>query len=322
VKIAIVDLGTNTCRLLLAEVEDGAVWPAARETRVVRLGQGVDRRGRLAPAAVDRTVACLSRYAGRIQTFGPERALLVATSALRDAADGAAFLDDASARFALPHRVIDGSLEGRLSYRGARAGLAEIARTEPARPASPATVGSLLVVDIGGGSTELAIGGGADVEPHFVRSLDVGAVRLTERLLSDDPPTAEQVDAAVALLREHLGASVPVRLRRAVARGVGVAGTFTTLVAHTLGLTAYRRERVHGYELGLPQIEEAIARFRVLSSCERAGLVGIQSGREDVILAGALIGREVCLAFGLPAIVVSESDIIEGAALWLAEQPA
>ena len=311
-RVAVVDLGTNTCRLLLAEVTAGAlVHTQARLTAVVRLGEGVDRTGRLNGAAVKRTRTRLSDYATLIDRFGPERRLLVATSALRDAADGPPFLAAVERDFHVPWRVIDGREEAALVFRGALS-------------AAPRLHGRLLVLDIGGGSTELAIvqaSRGAVPRPDLVHSLNVGAVRLTERFFTADPPTAGQWQAAVTFTRRLLAAEVPPEARR-VDSGIGVAGTITTLVAHELGLREYRPELVHGRRLTLDSVQTAIRSFRARTSAQRGLLAGIQPGREDVILAGALIAREVCLLFGLTGLRCSEADIMEGAALALADEPS
>ena len=310
-RVAVVDLGTNTCRLLLAEVQAARlVHTQARLTGVVRLGEGVDRTGHLNEAAVRRTHARLGEYATLIEDYGPERRLLVATSALRDASNGVRFLTAVERDFRLPWRVIEGREEAALVFRGALS-------------AAPPHHGRRLVVDIGGGSTELAIGQatpGAVPRPHLVESLNVGAVRLTERFLAADPPTAGQWQAAVTFTRRLLAQSVPPEARR-VNAGIGVAGTITTLVAYELGLSEYRSELVHGRLLTLASMQTAIRTFRALTSAQRGLLPGIQPGREDVILAGALIAREVCRLFGLTGLRCSEADILEGAALALADEP-
>ncbi len=289
-KLAVVDLGTNTCRLLLAEVQDGAfVRREVRETHVVRL----------------------ATYAARIAAYTPDRRLLVATSVLRDATDGAAFLTGITRDFGLPHRVIGGEEEARLAFRGVTAWLAG----EDARRTADAEV---AVVDIGGGSTEFAVGR-PGLPPRFVRSLDMGAVRLTERFFAADPPTGAQWHDAVRFVDGLLRAGIPPGVRASAGVFVGVAGTFTTLVAHELGMRVYEPERVHGRTLTAVQIDRAIDLFRGLTSAQRGALPGIQKGREDVILAGALIARAACRAFGAQAALVSEDDILEGVALWLAD---
>jgi len=308
VRVAVIDLGTNTCRLLLAEVERGRVAAThQRLTTVVRLGEGVDARKRLSAVAKTRTRRCLSEYVALIEAYAPQRRLLTATSALRDAADGLEFLSAVEAELAVPWRVVSGDREGRLTFRGAIAAATELR-------------GTVVVVDIGGGSTELCVGqAGVDAgEPTFLRSLDVGAVRLTERFFSHDPPRASEWRAAVDLTRRVLRQQFPLAVRETVCAGIGVAGTITTLVAHELGLREYRREAVDGRMLSLASIRASIARFRPLSSAQRGLLPGIQPGREDVILAGALIAREVCALFGLAGLRCTEADIIEGTALELA----
>ena len=306
-RVAVVDLGTNTCRLFLAEVGDaGEVKTDARLTTVVRLGQGVDRSGRLDPAAIARTRACLAGYAPRLEAYGPARRLLVATSVLRDAADGRGFLDGVERDFALPARVLGGEEEGALAFRGGTAELAGRAN------------GPLVLTDIGGGSTEFAVGA-AGLKPEFVLSLDIGVVRLTERFLHHDPPAAEELGRLTAYVGGAIADGVPATVRGAARGAVGVAGTYTTLVAHKLGLREYRSELVHGHLLGLADIDAAIAEFAGLTNEQRGRLPGIQKGREDVILAGALIAREACRAFGLAEVRCSEADILEGAALALAE---
>ncbi len=317
-RVAIIDLGTNTCRLYLAEADGGEVRVHTRLTTVVRLGQGVDESGRLAPEAMARARACLEEYGVRLRAFAPHRSLLIATSVVRDAADGREFIRAVGGESALPTRVLSGEEEGALSFAGATAGLAGEAgaRAAGATPGLPAA--ELVVVDIGGGSTEFSAGLPGQA-PFFVRSLDIGAVRVTERCLAHDPPLAEEVDAAARLIATEIEAGVPAEVRRRVTDVVGVAGTFLTLAANTLGLRRYEASRVHGYRLSLADIDTAIAVFSRLTSDERGRLPGIQKGREDVIHAGALIAREALRAFGLGDVRCSEDDLLKGAALALAE---
>jgi len=310
VKVAIVDLGTNTCRMFLAEVTDGRVEQAERLTTVVRLGQGVDKTGVLHEDAVARTHACIAGYAPRIEAYGPARRLLIATSVLRDARDGRQFLVALKYDFGLPWRILTGQEEGTLAFRGGTSWLAAAG--------TPAPPDLLLLVDIGGGSTEFAVGSAGE-PPSFVRSLDVGVVRLTERFLHHDPPEAAEVAALTGHVAAAIADAVPEELRAAVRGAVGVAGTYTTLVANKLGMTEYDGRLVQGHVLSLADIDAAVARFAALTSAERGRLPGIQPGREDVILAGALIAREACRAFGLGAVRASEADLLEGAALALAE---
>ena len=331
-RVAVVDVGTNSVRLLLASVEGGRVHDVVRETTVTRLGAGVDRRRRLDAAAAERTRACLAGYGAQVAGFAPEASLLVATSVLRDAADGPAFLDRLAAELALPWRILTGEQEAALSFAGALSG--RVAAHGPgacaaAPPGRPATV----VIDIGGGSLELAVGtqsgavtpsaGALDpaptlASPSFVRSLDVGVVRLTERFFASDPPDDAQWRAARAFARSTLTDAVPHDVRATVGRGIGLAGTFTTLVAHKLALRSYDRTLVHGHELTVADLDAALREFRRQTSAERGRTAGIQPGREDVILAGVLLAREVCRLFDLAAVTVSEADLLDGVALSLA----
>ncbi len=328
-KVAVVDLGTNSARLLLAAVEQGVVRDDARLTTVTRLGAGVDRQRRIDPDAAARTRGCLAGYAARVAAYAPDARLLVATSALRDAADGRAFLDGLTEEFDLPATILSGEEEAALSYAGAvsaaGASTDRVGHECPAAGSSPALAGGPLperpavaVIDIGGGSLELAVGAPPAPEPSFVCSLDIGVVRLTERFFASDPPAEGQWSAAEAFVRSALAAAVPGAVRAAVGRGVGLAGTFTTLVAHKLALRTYDRALVHGHELTLADIDAALAAFRRLPSAARGRLPGIQPGREDVILAGVLLAREVCRLFDLHGVRVSEADLLDGVALRLA----
>ncbi len=344
-KVAVVDLGTNSARLLLARVEGGRVSDVVRETTVTRLGADVDRRRRLDAAAAARTRACLAGYAARTAGFAPRKSLLVATSVLRDAADGPEFLDRVAADFALPWRILTGEQEAALSFAGALSG--RVAAPGPgAGVAAPAGRSATVVIDIGGGSLELAVGTatgvaapsagaaptlavptiGASLDaaplalaaPSFVCSLDIGVVRLTERFFASDPPDDAQWRAAEDFVRATLAAAIPRAVGAAVGQGIGLAGTFTTLVAHKLALRTYDRALVHGHELTVADLDAALRELRPLSSAARGRLAGIQPGREDVILAGVLLAQEVCRLFGLAAVTVSEADLLDGVALSLA----
>ena len=331
-KVAVVDLGTNSARLLLAHVEDGRVRDVVRETTVTRLGAGVDRRRRLDAAAAERTRSCLAGYAAQVADFAPQACLLVATSVLRDAADGAAFVDRLEAELALPWKILSGEQEAALSFAGALSG-----RT------APRSRSATVVIDIGGGSLELAVGAAPGpaaapttaaphptppiasphptppiAAPSFVCSLDVGVVRLTERFFVSDPPDEAQWRAAEDFVRATLAAAVPGDVVATVGQGIGLAGTFTTLVAHKLALHTYDRALVHGHELAVTDLDAAKREFRHMTSAARGRLPGIQPGRQDVILAGVLLAREVCRLFGLAAVTVSEADLLDGVALSLA----
>jgi exopolyphosphatase/guanosine-5'-triphosphate,3'-diphosphate pyrophosphatase len=308
VRVAIVDQGTNSTRLFLAEVERGRIAGGRRFTTITRLGQGVDRHRRLDPAAAERARTAIAGFTAEIAAFAPARSLLIATSVLRDARGGRRLLEDIRQTFNLKWRVLDGAEEAAWSFRGAASAIADVART-------------IAVIDIGGGSTEVAVGQAGAGAPVWSHSFDVGVVRVTERFFADDPPTHEQWDAATAFVRDEF-AAVPAEVRGAAGAALGVAGTYTTLVAHKLGLREYDPARVHGHVLALADIEAAQTTFRRLTSAQRGELAGIQPGREDVILAGALLAAEVCRLFGHDEVRVSEADLLDGAALWLAEQTA
>ena len=312
-KVPVIDLGTNTCRLFLARVTGDVVRQDTRLTTVVRLGEGVGESGRLLPAAVARTRTCLRGYASRARAYRPVRRLLIATSVLRTATGGRSFLHEVERESGFPWRVLAGEEEGALAFRGGTSWLAASPSGASVRTAPP-----LLLVDIGGGSTEFAVGVAGET-PTFVRSLEIGVVRLTERFFRTDPPQPEAVTNLAGHVAAAIAAGVPERLRRAVPAAVGVAGTYTTLVANKLGLTAYDASLVQGHVLSHADIDQAVGRLAVLTSAERGRLPGIQPGREDVILAGALIAREALRAFGLEAVTVSESDLLEGVALALAD---
>lgn len=326
-KVAVVDLGTNSCRLLLGAVDGGRVVTRERIATVTRLGEGVDRRRRLHAAAARRTTECLEAYARRIERFAPERRQLIATSVLRDAADGETFLDGLQRRFGLPWRILGGNEEAALGFAGAASAVAAPPVEE--RSDAPAA-GRLAVLDVGGGSTELSVGPfpirhpserpPAMQRPDLTCSLDVGSVRLTERFLLSDPPTEAEWRDAERYTKELLEHRLPGEARSQIALVVGVAGTITTLVAYKLGLRRYDPELVHGHWLSLGDIERAIAVFRRLTSEQRAGLPGIQRGREDVIPAGALIAREACRLLSVDGLVASEADILDGVALLVAAE--
>jgi exopolyphosphatase/guanosine-5'-triphosphate,3'-diphosphate pyrophosphatase len=251
-------------------------------------------------------MACLTEYAPRVEAYGPARRLLVATSVLRDAVDGAAFLAAVARDFGLPFRLLSGEEEATLAFRGGTSGLANRAG------------GPFVLIDIGGGSTEFAVGEPGRAPDH-VRSLDIGAVRLTERFIRHDPPQPVEICDLRAFVAEAIVRGVPATVRGAARAAVGVAGTFTTLAAYRLALRRYRPELVHGYVLSLTDIDAAVGRFAALTSAGRGALPGIQPGREDVILAGAVIAGEACRAFGLSEVRCSEADLLEGVAQAVAD---
>jgi exopolyphosphatase/guanosine-5'-triphosphate,3'-diphosphate pyrophosphatase len=301
-RVAAIDCGTNSVRLLVADADNGALQQVHREMRIVRLGEGVDRTGVLAPAALERTRVALADYAALIRELGAERVRLVATSATRDASNRDDFVELVTSTLGVPPEVVTGTEEASLSFSGAAGTL-------------PGVSGPVVVADIGGGSTELVRGG--SVEPLQAHSMDVGAVRLTERHLHDDPPTAAQVDAAVADVRAALADAARDVDLTSPATLVGVAGTITTLAAVALDLTEYTSAAIHGSVLSAASIEAITDRLLSLDHAGRAAITVIHPGRVDVIGAGAIILRTLVRELAIENVVVSEHDILDGIALSL-----
>jgi exopolyphosphatase / guanosine-5'-triphosphate,3'-diphosphate pyrophosphatase len=300
VQIAIVDIGTNSTRLLIADVENGRVVELDRQTNVTRLGAGVDAEGQLQDEAMERVFAVLDDYRDRIDTAGTTAAHAVLTSAVRDAANGGEFAGIVRDRFGLHTHVLSGDEEARLTYLGATSGRA-------------GTPGRTLVIDIGGGSTEFVIGTGPEVE--FYVSTQAGVVRQTERHIHHDPP-AEGELAAVALdVRRTFTRAVPSELRAGIAKGIGVAGTPTSLAAIAQRLDPYDRDKTHGYLLSAAQRDAIFARLAPMALSEREQVTGLHPARAPVILPGIVILTAVMDLFGLDEIEVSEHDILRGAAL-------
>ena len=283
-RVAAVDLGTNSTRLLVADVEDGSLTEVVRRLTITRLGEGVDERHRLLPLPIARVRNCLSDYRRELESLGATRTLAVATSAVRDAENGEAFLGEVEWSYDFTTRLLSGDEEADLTLRG----IGELAS-------------GTLVVDIGGGSTELQV-----VGTDLRTSLQVGCVRLTERF-------GEDVDAIRAQVRELLPELEPDR-------AVGVAGTVTTVAALDLELAEYDAERIHGHSISRQAAAAQLDRLAGLSLEERVAL-GIEPGRASVIVAGAAILLEILDRYGLDAIEASERDILHGAALAAAELP-
>lgn len=310
-RTAAFDCGTNSLRLLIADIdEDGTMTEVDRRMRIVRLGQGVDRTGAFHPDALERTFAVCDEYAEIIAQHAPQKQRFVATSASRDVSNRDAFVDGVRARLGLEPEVIDGEEEARLSFLGATAGVPDAAAPQ-------------LVMDLGGGSTELILGGAGTDSAY---SMNIGCVRLFERHLAEDPPTAAQiaalradVDDAFSEAAQHVDVSAARTL-------VGVAGTITTVAAATLDLDRYDRDRIHGASLSPAQIAQTAQRLVSMPSAQRAELPYMHPGRVDVIAAGSLvfarlvelIDDAVTRAGGRLDIRVSESDILDGIALGLA----
>jgi len=303
-RVGVVDLGTNSTRLLVADVEDGRVSEVERDLRITRLGEDVDARRKLLPAALARVRNVLVDYRRAAEGLGTERILALATSAVRDAENGEAFLGEIEWSYGFATRLLSGDEEAQLVFRGVSAG----------RPLAEGT----LVVDVGGGSTELVLGGPGGVAFHV--SLDLGCVRLTERFLHGDPPTAAELEACRAAVRALLEERVPGEVRPAAA--IGVAGTVTTLATLHLGLPDEDPEQLHGHRMPVAWIEQELARLAPLTVEELRNRPGIHVDRAPVLVAGVVVTAEVMRHFGLGELEVSEQDILHGGALAAAELPA
>lgn len=301
-RVAAIDCGTNSIRLLVADVEGGTLTDIDRRMEVVRLGEGVDRTGRFSDAALDRTFAACERYADVIEREGAERVRFVATSASRDVDNRVAFVNGVVDRLGVEPDVITGSEEAHLSFTGAVRGLA--------LADSPR-----LVVDIGGGSTEFVLGD--DVPVHAV-SVDIGCVRMTERCLRSDPPTHDEIDAATVDIDAAIDRALAVVPAHDAASLIGVAGSVTTVAAIALGLPTYDPDRIHGSVISAAEVEEVTARLLAMTRAERAALPVMHPGRVDVIGGGALILRQILRRTGQGSVIVSEHDILDGIAWALA----
>jgi exopolyphosphatase / guanosine-5'-triphosphate,3'-diphosphate pyrophosphatase len=300
--VAAIDCGTNTIKLLIGELPDVVV----REMRIVRLGQGVDATGRLHEDALARVFAAIDEYAALIEEHGATRIRFCATSATRDAANSGVFIEGVRARLGVAPDVLSGAEEARLAFAGAVRNL----REQPDVP--------VLVVDIGGGSTELVLGTSPDVPPLADDSMDIGSVRLHERHLHSDPPTRAELDACVRNVDRHLD-DCPVDPATA-ATVVGVAGTITTLAAGVLGLPAYSREAVDQTRLDVDAVHATADRLLAMPISERLRLPWLHPGRADVIGAGALILSRILRRTTVPELLVSECDILDGIA-WSLSRP-
>ncbi|MFY2860651.1 exopolyphosphatase [Mycobacterium sp. THU-M104] len=307
-RLAGIDCGTNSIRLLIADFDDGRLRDVHRETRIVRLGQGVDATGRLAPDAIARTRAALADYAVLLGAHGAERVRMVATSATRDASNRDTFFAMTADVLGavIPGavaEVITGAQEAELSFRGA------VGELDSA--AAP-----FLVVDLGGGSTEIVLGSDAVVASY---SADIGCVRLTERCLHSDPPTPREVAAAREVVRERLDAALGVVPVEAARTWVGVAGTMTTLSALAHGMTSYNSAAIHLSRITGGELLAVCERLIGMTRARRAELGPMHEGRADVIGGGAIVveelARELRTRAGIDELVVSERDILDGIVL-------
>lgn len=305
-RIAVVDVGTNTTRLYVAEVEDGQITAElARESRVTRLGAGVDASSRLADDALEREYAVLDSYLSLMQEHRLHKGVAVMTSAVRDAANGQQFADAVADHYGLEVHVLSGDEEARLTYLGATDELA-------VGPDAAAT----LVFDIGGGSTELVLGHGRQVDFHV--STQAGVVRQADRHIESDPPSGEELEAVAQDVRSVLERAVPEALRASPGRALGVAGTPTSLAAIAQELEPYDSNRVHGYVLTAQRRDQIFARLAAMPLEQRKRVRGLHPDRAIAILPGIVILTEVMRLFALDRIEVSEHDILRGAALHFA----
>jgi exopolyphosphatase/guanosine-5'-triphosphate,3'-diphosphate pyrophosphatase len=301
VRVAVVDIGTNSTRLLVADVSDGRVTEVERESRVTRLGEGVDGSGRLGDAPMQRVLTTVAEYRARMDDLGAQASVAVLTSAVRDAANGSDFTA-AVAQHIPDARTISGDEEAALTFAGAtseRAGAAEI-----------------VVIDIGGGSTELVTGHAGTVDFHV--SMQAGVVRLSERHLHHDPPRPDEVADVVDDFRTILRASLPDGAARGVQDAIAVAGTPTSLAAIELELDPYDPARTHGHVLEIATLEEQLAFLAAMDLAERREVTGLHPDRAPTIVAGTAMLLECLRAFDLERVEVSEHDILRGAALRLA----
>ncbi|GGB48223.1 exopolyphosphatase [Flexivirga endophytica] len=309
-RVAAVDCGTNSIRLLIADTDGRSLTDVVRTMEIVRLGQGVDVTGHIAPEAMERTLRVAKLYAEQCTAAGVERVRFVATSASRDASNSAEFttgIAGAFAAFDIVPEVVTGDEEAALSFRGATS----VARAETPPP--------YLVVDLGGGSTEFVLGT-ATVDAAL--STNIGCVRLTERHLHSDPPTAAEIHAAVVDINAAIDDAAAIVPFDRAGSLIGLAGSVTTITAHALGLTAYDAERIHGTELPVRTVEASCEALIHATRDERAALGYMHPGRVDVIGSGALIWRtivrRVADVAGIETVLTSEHDILDGIALGLA----
>jgi len=303
VRVAVVDIGTNSTRLLVADVQpDGAVTELVRRSQVTRLGEGVDATGELGAAAMDRVFAVLDEYRDAIEQHEAERNLAVLTSAVRDASNGAAFTERVRQDYGLDARTLTGDEEAALTFLGA---------TSERGPNDE----EIVVVDIGGGSTEFIVGSGHSASFHV--STQAGVVRMSERHIHSDPPRPSELQALEADTHDVFAAALPEEQRRATA-GIAVAGTATSAAAIELELEPYDPKRVHGHRLLLATVELLLARLADMDNEQRRRVAGLHPDRAPTIVAGMILLAEAMRAFGLDAVEVSEHDILRGGALRLA----
>jgi exopolyphosphatase/guanosine-5'-triphosphate,3'-diphosphate pyrophosphatase len=303
-RAAVVDIGTNSTRLLIADIDpDGSVSDLLRQSRVTRLGAGVDSNGGLSPEAIERTCAVLSDYRDLIDRHGCEANLAVLTSAVRDASNGASFTERVRRDYSLDARTLSGDEEAQLTFLGA------MSDREP----SPEPT---VVVDIGGGSTEFVVGRRRTAGFHV--SLQAGVVRMSERHIHSDPPTSAELQGLALDTRTIFLDGLPPEERSPVTRGIAVAGTATSAASIDQELDPYDPARVHGYPLLLATVELLLARLAEMTEAQRRQVVGLHPDRAPTIVAGMILLAEAMRSFELDRVEVSEHDILRGGALRLA----
>lgn len=298
-RVAVVDIGSNSTRLLIAEVDGGRVVEVERQSRVTRLGRGVDLSGQLSAEAIEAACEAIADYVAVCREAGVERIEAIATSAVRDASNGSAFIAELRERFALSARVLDGEEEARLTYLGA---------TSKHSPSEPT-----LVVDIGGGSTELIVGTGEEIAFHA--SLQAGVVRHSERHISNDPPATSELEGLAADVRALIEGATADQPGASAKAGIAVAGTPTSLASIELGLEPYDPKQVHGHTLTLTSIQRLLSQLASAPLSKRVRIAGMHPDRAPNIVAGVVILVETMRAFGLERIAVSEHDILYGTAI-------
>lgn len=309
-RVAAIDCGTNSIRLLIADIENGTLTDVVRTMVIVRLGEGVDKTGEFSQAALTRTFAAIETFALLISQHQPERVRFVATSASRDVSNRSEFMDGVLSRLGIEPDIISGDEEAKLSFLGATADL--VNEQEP--PAAP-----YLVVDIGGGSTEFVLG---TTGPTAAISTNVGCVRMTERHLISDPATAQEIAAAIADIDAAIDLayqSVPISQAHSL---IGLAGSVTTVAAIALGLSEYDSTAIHGSRISAPDIHRITGELLAMTRAQRAKLGPMHEGRIDVIGSGALVLDRIMTRTGLGEVVVSERDILDGIARGLISNPS
>jgi len=297
--VAAIDCGTNSTRLLIASARGEAL---ERVNRITRLGAGVDRSGRLDPAAIARTVSVLGCYRDLLDRHGVRTVRVTATSAARDAANREDFFDAAESVLGARPELLDGSEEGRLSFAGALRGVGDVE-------------GPVLVVDVGGGSTELIVGSDVAAGPTGVYSMDVGCVRLTERFLISDPPAGEELEAARLCVQREIDAALLAAPQLSQAKAmIGLAGTVACLAATDQGIDGTERDLLHHYTLSRGAVQRICSTLAAMTADQRRAVPGVEDGRADVIAGGAVVVDEVMARFGFDVCLTSEADILDGLA--------